>query len=748
MIDRFLATTALTGAAFLAIAAAPAAAQEAGNASPDAPVSSGTASGNGDIIVTATKRNESLRDVALPISAVTGDQLAKANANSLSDYIVRLPGVVFNDYQPGVSEVVIRGIAATTYHEQGQTTVGYYLNEIPLVEPGFPIGIPDIDTFDMDRVEVLRGPQGTLFGSSTLGGLVNYVVKTADPSGIHAAAQGLVGTTRNSDTVNYAGKVMFNLPIIEDKLAVRVMALQRYDAGYLDNPGVGEKATNDFRTRGLRGSIVFTPAPGTKLTYLATYQDTYLGDQTYVTSPDKLERVTQRKEPQSTSFLLNSLRLDQELGFANFTLFGSVNQKKNTTDLSYPYGYVTGITTGDDAAYSLGNARANLKQVEGRLASSGTGIFRWLIGASYMRATKYSYDRIIAPGAEAYINANPASFGGVSGAVLAPGDKIYGYVSDTLNEDLGIFGEVSLRPVPAFEITLGGRYYDTRAKGTVVNEPGFLNGSGSSLGAGIDQKEDGFNPKATISFRPAPGFLAYMTYSKGFRVGGINPNAGLLPGVSSAYASDKVDNYEAGVKMGLFGEKLLIDATVFTIDWKGIQARLFGPAPTFFSYVTNAGSANIGGVELSATLKPNRNLTFSSNATYQDAQLTALLPDSFAPGGGYASGTTLPGSSRWTVANNAVLDFPDMKIAPTFEIAHRYISSAPVAFGNPNTRGNFSLFDARASVTVMERVRLLGFVNNIFDKRGILNAPFTAQTAPAYSVTRPRTIGLRVDVGF
>ncbi len=748
MVRHFLGTTALAGATLLALGAPPAWAQDATTAAE--PVTSGA----DDIVVTANKRRENLRDVAMPISAVTGEQLAKANANSLSDYIVRLPGVVFNDYQPGVSEVVIRGIAATTYHEQGQTTVGYYLNDIPLVEPGFPIGIPDVDTFDLDRVEVLRGPQGTLFGSSTLGGLVNYVVKTADPTRIEAAGQGLVSSTGNSGgDVNYAAKLMVNVPIIQDKLAVRLMALQRYDAGFLDNVGTGDEGSNDFRTRGLRGSIAFTPAEGTKLTYLGAYQETRLSDQTYLTSPTALERVSARKEPQETSFQLHSLRLDQELGFANLTVFGSVNEKKNTTVFSYPYAYVTGVTTGAAAAYSLGDANANIKQVEARLASSGTGPFRWLIGASYMSAKKFSYDQIFQQGAAAFINANPALFGGYSGTQLTPGDRLYGYVSDTLNKDLGIFGELSWRPVDQFEITVGGRYYDTQAKATVTNQAGALGGYpggytpiGSS--GSVDRKEDGFTPKATLSFRPAPGFLAYMTYSKGFRVGGINPNAGLLASIPAAYDSDTVDNYEAGVKFGLFGNRVLIDATVFSIDWKDIQARLFGPAPSYYSYVTNAGSANIGGVEFSGTVKLTRALTFSSNVTYQDAQLTAFLPDTFAANGGYASGTTLPGSSRWSVANNLVLDLPDATLAPTVEVAHRYISSAPVAFGNPNTRGDFSQFDARASITLMEKVRLLAFVNNIFDKRGILNAPFTDQAAPAYSIIRPRTYGVRLDVGF
>lgn len=751
MTDRLLRTVALAG---VALAAAPALAQEATNTRPDAPVASPpvTASSD-DIVVTATKRAESLRDVALPISAVTGDQLAKANANSLSDYIARLPGVVFNDYQPGVSEVVIRGIAATTYHEQGQTTVGYYLNEIPLVEPGFPVGIPDIDTFDLDRVEVLRGPQGTLFGASTLGGLINYVVKTADPSKIGAAAEGLIGSTRNTGQPNYAAKAMINVPIIKDKLAVRVMALQRFDAGYLDNTGTGTKGSNDFRTRGLRGSVVFTPAEGTKIIYLSTYQDTRLDDQTYLTSLNALTRNTARLEPQRTDFFLNSLRLDQDVGFANFTVFGSVDRKTNSTVFSYPYGYVTGVTTGAAAAYSTGAARANIKQVEARLASAGTGPFRWLVGASYLRAKKFSYDQIFQQGASAYIDANAAVFGGNSGGQLAPGDRLYGYVSNTLNEDLGIFGELSIRPVPAFELTVGGRYYDTRAQATVTNQPGALGaypgGYNSNTTTGsVDKREDGFTPKATLSFRPAPGFLAYVTYSKGFRVGGINPNAGLLAAIPAAYGSDKVDNYEAGLKFGFLQNRVLIDATVFSIDWKGIQARLFGPAPSYYSYVANAGSANIGGIEFSGTARLARTLTFGTNVTYQDAQLTSFLPDTFAAGGGYASGTTLPGSSRWSVANNLTFDLPNMRAAPSFEIAHRYLSTAPVAFGNANTRGGFSQFDVRVSINLMQTVRLLAFVNNIADKRGVLNAPFTDQLAPAYSITRPRTIGLRVDVGY
>jgi iron complex outermembrane receptor protein len=758
MIKKLLGSTALAGATMLAIGATPAFAQDAANATSDAPVAaSSVGNSSDDIVVTATKRRETLRDIGMPISAVTGEQLAKANANSLSDYIVRLPGVVFNDYQPGVSEVIIRGISATTYHEQGQTTTGYYLNEIPLVEPGFPIGIPDVDTFDLDRVEVLRGPQGTLFGSSALGGLINYVVKTADPSGIHAAAEGSVGYTDHANgQVNYSGKAMINVPIIKDMLAVRVMALQRFDAGYTNNLATGEKGSNDFRERGLRGSVVFTPVDGTKITYLSTYEDTKLDDQTYLSSIQNLTRSgIAHDEPQKTSFFLNSLRLDQDLGFANLTVFGSVDQKTNFTQFDASYdGFLNGHTTGPLAPLAYTHARANIKQGEARLASSGNGPFRWLVGASYIVAKKFSYDETIAPGASAYIDANPGiitdrvTYPIVTGAALAPGDRVYGYISDTLNRDFGVFGELSFRPIPAVEITAGGRFYSNEAKGTVTNQRGYTSQSYVDATGTLDKKENGFTPKATLTLRPVKGVLAYLTYSKGYRIGGINPNAGLVTGIPLAYESDHVDNYEAGVKFGLLHDRLLIDATVFTIDWGNIQAREFGPAPNYYSYVINAASANVTGVEFSGTAKLTRNLAFNSNVTYQEAELTAFLPYAFTAGGGYASGSTLPGSSKWSVSNNLTLDFPEMKIAPTFEIAHRYISSAPVAFGNPTYRGGFSLFDARASVTVMEKLRVMAYANNILNKKGLLNGPFADQTTPAFSITRPRTIGLRMDVGF
>jgi len=217
-----------------------------------------------EIVVTANKREQNLRDVAASVSALSGEQLAEMGAQSLADYITTLPGVAFNNYQPGVSEVIIRGVSSTTYHEQGQTVVGYYVNEVPLSEAGWPIVIPDIDTFDLTRVEVLRGPQGTLFGSASLGGLVNYVAREADPSRFDSAVELTLGDTENAGETNYAVKGMLNLPVVDNQLALRAVLLERYDAGYIDNVTTGVDGANDLRTRGARLSAVYQPSEATR----------------------------------------------------------------------------------------------------------------------------------------------------------------------------------------------------------------------------------------------------------------------------------------------------------------------------------------------------------------------------------------------------------------------------------------------------------------------------------------------------
>jgi iron complex outermembrane recepter protein len=695
------------------------------------------------VIVTANKREQELRDVAGSVSAYTGEQLQELGAQSLADYITRLPGVVFNDYQPGVSEIVIRGVAATTYHEQGQAVAGYYINEIPLSEPGWPIVIPDVDTFDLERVEVLRGPQGTLFGSASLGGLVNYIAREADPSAFDAAFQTSVGSTRESDDLNYGAKGMVNVPLIADKLAIRAVALERRDAGYVDNLRTAREDSNDLTTTGARLSAVFTPTEATQASWLSLYQETDLEDQTYVTIPT-LTRDTYAPEPHTTEMLLHSLRLDQDLGFANLTVLGALADKESRIVFDYTNSFGPTYLAGNPTI-GFGDAESDSRNFEVRLGSIGESRLGWLVGAMYLESDKDSIDNIGQQGAAAYIDANPALFNGAPGAVLAPGDIFDRYLVNRTDEEVALFGELSFQLSEAWSLAAGGRLFEAKSENRVSRLPGISYPAGNSFAE--NKKDDGFTPKVTLTFKPHEDLMLYGLYSEGFRVGGANPNPPDATGAARAYDSDSVKNYELGVRSTLADGVLQLDATAFHIDWEDIQVRLF-TIPGFFAYVTNAGGAEIDGVEFTGTVNVSRNFEFQTNVSYVDARTSEFVPDTFAPGGGYAQGTTLPGSSEWTISNSLAFGFEGVALAPRFVLAHRYLSEAPVAFSGTNQKGDFHVVDVRGSVTLGENLGVSVFLNNALDEYGVLNAPFADFGTPLGSVLRPRTVGLTVDWSF
>lgn len=692
-----------------------------------------------EIVVTATKREQSVRDVSGSVAAVSEATLQKLNAQSLSDYITRVPGVVFNDYQPGVSEVVIRGVASSTYHEANQATTGYYLNQVPLIEPGFPLVIPDIDSFDISRVEVLRGPQGTLFGSSSLGGAVNYVVNEADPSGFDAGFEGSVSTTKRAGEASYAVKAMVNVPVVTDKLAIRLVALQRVDAGYLNNTLLGEKGSNDLRVRGLRGSIVFTPTETTRISALSLYQEYDLDDQTYVLfgPPKTFDRATNVAEFQDTQIMLHSLKLEQDLGFATLTAIGSYTEKK--ANLAFD----NSIFGGNDPrtntpALASSDGKSKTEYGELRLASPDDGRFRWLIGANYTRLRSNNTDGTFIEGIGDYIDANPGQFGGQSGDTLAPGDLSERTISSNRVTEKAVFGEASFDIVDQLTLTAGGRLFEYRTRPRLQYLPN------ANLIPPFDfspatSKDSDFIPKVSLTWKPSDDVMVYGLYSEGFRIGGANVFSLATPGLPLTFDSDTTKNFEIGTRFDLIDRTLTVDVTAYHIDWDNIQARLFTPGD-FRAYTVNGGGADIDGVEISLTLRPTRNLSFASNISYNDARLSTLLPDSFAPGGGYAKGTQLPGASDWILSNSIDLSFADASLKPRFNLSHRYMSAAPVAFGAALEKGDFHLIDLNASVTVSDRIDLSLFAKNLFNQYGILNAPFSF----AGSVARPRTIGASV----
>src|SRR5687767_9162624 len=518
----------------------------------DAPRNKTGAMGLEEIVVTATKRKERLRDLAGAASATTGVQLAAIGAQSNADYLGRLPGVVFNEGTSGQSTVTIRGIGTTAGVDQGQGPTGYFINEVPLTEPSYTSGIPDIDTFDLDRVEVLRGPQGTLFGSSSLGGAVNYLVKTANPAQLEAATETTVRSIAHSGgDLSYTAKAMFNLPVIADKLAVRIVGSTRYDAGYIDNVGTGVEGSNDTEVNSVRASIVFSPSQMTALSLLSLYQENQLDDfQATQSTFGPYHRSTRFAAPSDYNIELHSLRHDQDVSFANLTVLASTHDKDHILDSDVTLSNAVRPFV-PNGVLSREDFTTTMRTIEARLSSKDGGALKWVFGAMYSDTESEVATLSSAPGGAAAlaVRYNPA---------LLQGDLFNQSYSFRNGYEKALFGEASLTFATDWTLTLGGRLFDTRYA-LRQERYGIQAPSGPVFIPEREALGDGFVPKISLAYRPNSDHTLYALASKGFRFG--NPNTVVeLPGFDTptSWDSDELWNYELGSHSALMGGLLQI----------------------------------------------------------------------------------------------------------------------------------------------------------------------------------------------
>ena len=687
-----------------------------------------------EVTVTATKRKEDASRIAGAISAVTGDQLENIGAQSFSDYLGRMPGVVFNAGPAGDSTAVIRGVGTTAGLDQGQGPTGYYINEVPLTEPGYGIGIPDIDTYDVERVEVLRGPQGSLFGSSSLGGAINYVANEADPSGFHAGFETSLSSTHNADgQLGQTAKGMINVPIIDDKLAVRFVLLERSDPGYLDNIGLDRKGSNDAKTRGGRVSIVWTPREGTKLTWLSLVQNGSTADFSYENPAlGDLKRSTLLPEKFNTTFSLHSLRLDQDVGFATLTTLLSYNRKAHVLDNDYTpfYGGIDG--TSGPVLYEE-QARSGTRTAEMRLASptDASSRFDWLFGANYLGTDKSIPDAISSPDAYAVLSQ-------IYPAYDLRGNEYYWGHGQVSGSERAVFGEVNWHFADRWTFTVGGRWYRDEVSSKVQYNGIFYDPIYSP--PATEQKQTGFVPKYSLTWSITPDVTTYALASKGYRFGNPNtiyPLAGF--DTPSGWKTDTLWNYEVGLKSYWLDHRVQLDVSAFYIDWSDIQVRLYRPDGV--TYGTNAGGARIRGVEMSSAWRPNSHIDLAANVTFLDARLSEDVLAASTP---LLAGQVLPGASKWQASVIGSYRW-DGEYSPTFTVTDREISGAPANLQQPFYRINgYNQLDARFSL-LFGNTEISLFATNLADRRGVTFSYGDFGEGLQNFVIRPRTVGVRLN---
>lgn len=697
-----------------------------------------------EVVVTGKTGTQPVRKISGSASALGGAQLEALGAQGFADYLTRTPGVVYNAGVPGLSTAAIRGVATTIGVGNNQGTTGYFINDVPLTDPFYSAGIPDIDAFDVDSVTILRGPQGTLFGAASLGGAINYQAARPNLSAFQAHVQATGQTTRGGEAGG-AAKLMLNAPIVQDRLALRAVYVHRVDGGYINNPRLGRESVNRTTTDGGRIQLAWTPAPATRITYLFLDQSQDTADVGYEEPllAGRLQKTARIAEPADFRTQIHSLRVDQDLGFATLTASAAYHKKTSLT-VGDTTPFFAAVLPGAAPVSSRLSADGEGASFELRLASPRGRRLEYLIGAYHDRIDEQIRQAYSAPNAAAVIETvYSPTYGAGVGEATAPGGVFFAADVPFRGRETALFGEAAYRLTGELKLTLGGRLFETRSDSTTTTD-GFFNLLSSGVlhsSASGAQKQTGFAPKAAITWTPNADLMAYGLVSKGFRYGGPNINAS-SPGfaIPPSFDSDSLVNYELGVRSDWLGRRLQIDATAFFIDWSRIQLQLYSPLG--LTYLANAGRATSQGVEASVAWRALPQLTLQSNLTYLDAALASP----FDPGGGQPvipKGATLPGASKWQISSVLSYDWADGPGTPRLILSHRYISRAPgdLAAGAP--QGGYNQFDARATF-YLAAVDLSVFAQNIGNSHGVTSASLLGGPLQRF-VLRPFTIGLTAD---
>ena len=708
--------------------------------------SAGNASKNSDveleeIIVTANKRAENLQNIGAGIAVVSDARLDQLEANNLADYLQEVPGVNLQSYgAPGYGEVEIRGISPQSVG----ATVSTYIDNIP-VGGSSAVGeggsyLPDLDPADLQRVEVLYGPQGTLYGASSLGGVIKYITK--QPSLTQTEAT-ISEEFEHVDHGDYGGKVRasFSTPLT-DEFAVRVSGYYRWIPGYIDDIGIGGPNANQGYDWGIRGTALWKPTSDLTVNINAmeqqlrqdAYNNVDLNATTFQSLYGGLSQLRYSREFLYYRTDLYSMEVNYEQPYGTFlsaSSFSSIHPTQAEDATAYFVGFPNGSSTiGPDNPLGYNAHHDDQQETEElRFTSSRLGNFEFLAGGFYQHeslndgATFVEYQE----------------GGRVPDTVDPP---LGGYErGGTLWEAAGFFN-VTYYIVPSLDVTFGYRYSEigqhrsSWIRGTIYE--------GSPTAQEFDdlsttQSSDTYLGGAR--WRITDDVMFYLRAASGYRPGGVrSPLPGGPPDFSLQYSSDSIWSYEAGLKTKWFDGRLTVDTDVFWINWNNIQALVtIGP----FNTDGNGGHALSRGAEMQATYVPIRGLTLRGNMAYTDAFFKNADPSVLvsAPGQRLFYVPELQGSISgdysWPIGNYEADVGADWSYTgDQYDVTNFLLPS-------------YSLVNVRAGVK-WNNYKLNLFVKNLTDKRAIVGDTGYIPGFNPYTVTinQPLTVGIAFTQHF
>ena len=690
-----------------------------------------------EILVTATKRGAlNLQDVPMSITALTNQDIELQGFKRLDDYVGQIPSLAFGRREPGGSNVIIRGCAVSAVAFSDNPTTSVYLDEQPISQAGFN---PDPRLVDIERVEALSGPQGTLFGEASQCGTLRIITNKPDTSGFESYVDISGESVKDGDT-GYDISAMVNIPLIEDTLALRLVGFTAEDAAYVDNifglspAGTFDNAAhvkddvNTSETSGARVSLRWTPGENWTFDAQAIFQDTEvdgfgdvdLAEGVYADSGlGKWEQLRFNPETWSDEWYQLALTAEGSLGWADATITAGFahretrydtdstaywhtfqvyadNLRENANPPETPY-YAFYDWGGDPHALSTDSQEWDRISFEARLSSPSDSDSRWswIAGVFYNKnesGPQFFTANVF--GQSANCKPDVAYYEGCTGHFVYASYLHYYYfgtfselsdnawhgIYETNLKQTAVFGEATFDVTENLAITVGGRWFEidtdriTR-NGVLVNPVNTLvmncgtqaDKDSWQIGgipvSGLDvcyadefaqSSEDGFVPKVNATYTIDDDKMVYLTYSEGFRSGGVNAaKSGSIYGVGGvfhSFDSDDLLNYEIGAKTTWANGRLQFNVALFHMVWENIQIEAVDPEASFFQLgIINFPEAEIDGFEADFSWLPAPNWALSGTLAYNDASLSqtaVLFPDGDEPKVS-VKGTRLPLVPEW-----------------------------------------------------------------------------------------------------
>jgi outer membrane receptor protein involved in Fe transport len=723
--------------AFLCTLAPAAARAQSGQPSSEAatPVASGVLKE----ITIVGKRPQRRRDVVGAVDILEGDDLEERAARDQEDLFRLTPGVQFNKGQPHQALPTIRGIgtvANTDLLGTQQATTGFYVEDLPFSDPFGFVGNPDITLFDLQRVELLRGPQGALYGSASLGGAVNYVFNKPDLKALHSSVLMGVGSGSHGG-LGGSLDLMLNTPVKENVAGIRWVAMDRREAGYITNLGTGQARANRLRQRGGRIVGLVRPASGVAVTATVLTQRTD-NDDSFAVSPDsqQLTRNTPTASWRRNEFSLGKVQVDMEIGGGHsLTAIGGLIDKRafyvsdstrSNEALGAYYGPVLGLGELPRLPVAISSSARPLwsraVSQELRISSGGDRALRYVAGALVQR-TRFDWRGIsFAPGGQ--------SLWGAAGALL-PNDQIGAIDVQARTTETAAFADGEYRWPNGATLGLGGRAYRTTLR--YGGEATFL---GRSAPLQAANAEHGFTPKFSLKY----GFGEHQVYvlaSRGYRFGGVNLN----PPQMSPYRSDSLWNYEAGLRL-VPAATVRLDLSAFVLDWKNAQVSTLLAGPVPFIGVANVGQARSRGLEGTLNWQALRGLNLLAGVAYTDARTTA--PFTASSGALVAANEPLPGTPRWQSTLQASYAFAGPASSSGRLVAtHSIVGPRVFDIEGRSRAAGYSLLDVRLAFAKGSWDASVA-LGNVFDSRGVGGAAVIYRPGLVsytdYYVVKPRRL--------